>query len=118
MMSSFNITFSSYPELQVEAFVAPSSDTTSAVNEWLSANGLKASPISPAGDILSFSIPVSQANTLFDAAFSVFTHEATGKQAIRTLSYSLPSVLTNHIQFVHPTTACGSLMPVFLLRKN
>jgi tripeptidyl-peptidase I len=95
-------------DFQVEAFVAPSSDTVSAVTEWLSANGLKASPVSPAGDIVSFSVPVSQANKMLNADFSVFTDQATGEQAIRTLSYSVPAALTNHIQFIHPTTACVS----------
>ncbi|KAF8488535.1 family S53 protease-like protein [Gautieria morchelliformis] len=90
---------------EVETFVAPSSDTTTAVNEWLSSNGLTASPISPAGDMLAFSIPVSKANQLFAADFILFTHQATGEQTIRTLSYSIPSVLQNHIAFVHPTTA-------------
>jgi tripeptidyl-peptidase-1 len=87
----------------VEEFVAPSSDTTAAVNEWLTSNGLKASPISPAGDWLGFSIDVKKANDLLDADFSVFTHQATGKQTIRTLSYSIPAALKGHIELVHPT---------------
>jgi tripeptidyl-peptidase I len=94
--------------LQVEVFVAPSSDTMTAVNEFLSANSLKASPVSPAGDIVSFSVPVAQANKIFNADFSVFTHQASGEKAIRTLSYSVPAALKNHIQFIHPTTACVS----------
>ena len=46
---------------------------------------------------------VKTANDLFDANFSVFTHVATGKQAIRTLAYSVPAILADHIDFVHPT---------------
>jgi len=90
---------------EVEAFVTPSSETTAALNQWLSANGLAASPISPSGNMLGLSIPVSKANELFAADFSVFTHQATGEQSIRTLSFSIPSGLTSHIEFVHPTTA-------------
>ncbi|KAF8531378.1 subtilisin-like protein [Gautieria morchelliformis] len=90
---------------EVEAFVAPSSATATAVNEWLSSNGLTASPVSPAGDMLSFSLPVSKANELLAADFAIFTHQATGEQTIRTLSYSVPAALANHIEFVHPTTA-------------
>ena len=78
------------------------------MNQWLSSNGLTASPVSPAGDMLGFSIPVSRANELFAADFSVFTHQATGEQAIRTLSFSIPSTLMSHIEFIHPTTACVS----------
>ena len=95
---------------QVEAFVAPSSQTSTAINEWLSSGGLKAFPISPAGDMLEFSIPVWKANELFAADFSEFTHQATGEQVIRTLSYSVPASLSNHIEFIHPTTTCVSWM--------
>jgi tripeptidyl-peptidase I len=105
MMVVLATTMQLTPGVQVEAFVAPSSATTAAVNEWLTSNGLTASSISPAGDMLAFSIPVSQANQLLAADFTVFTHQATGEQTIRTLSYSVPAALTSHIQFVHPTTA-------------
>ncbi|KAF8585820.1 family S53 protease [Ramaria rubella] len=88
---------------QVETFVAPTLESTTAVNEWLTANGLKSSPISPAGDWISVSMNVKQANELFGADFSVFTHQATGKQAIRTLSYSVPETVKDHIELVHPT---------------
>ncbi|KAF8516711.1 family S53 protease-like protein [Hysterangium stoloniferum] len=90
---------------EVEAFVAPSPETTSAVQDFFAANKIKATTTSPAGDWLSFSIPVSQANDLFDADFTVFTHKETGTQAIRTLTYSIPSSLKEKIDFIHPTIA-------------
>ncbi|GJJ09797.1 hypothetical protein Clacol_004021 [Clathrus columnatus] len=90
---------------EVEGFVAPSSETKSAVDEWLSANGIQATTISPAGDWLGFTIEVSKANELFKTEFSVFTNEATGDQTIRTLAYSLPADLQSHINLVHPTVA-------------
>ena len=65
----------------------------SAVNAWLSENGLEAVPISPAGDWLSFSVPVSKANEMFNTEFSVFRHEETGKESVRTLAYSIPTEL-------------------------
>jgi tripeptidyl-peptidase-1 len=91
--------------VQAEAFVAPTSNTIEAVHEFLAVNNIKATVISPAGDWLNFSIPVSQANDLFRADFTVFTHEATGKQAIRTLAYSVPPSLKGMVDFIHPTVA-------------
>lgn len=88
---------------QVEAFVKPSDESVSLVNEFLSENNISAETISPAGDWLQFSIPVSKANDLFDADFSVFTHEETGQEAVRTLSYSIPANLVGHLDLVHPT---------------
>ncbi|PSR73915.1 hypothetical protein PHLCEN_2v10273 [Hermanssonia centrifuga] len=88
---------------EVEAFVTPSADTVQAVNAWLSENSISATTISPAGDWLAFEIPVSKANELLDADFTVFQHTETGDQSIRTLAYSVPSDLTSHIELVHPT---------------
>ena len=48
-------------------------------------------------------MPVSQASSLFDAEFSVFTHQETGQQSVRTLAYSIPAALSGHLDFVHPT---------------
>ncbi|KII88063.1 hypothetical protein PLICRDRAFT_30516 [Plicaturopsis crispa FD-325 SS-3] len=88
---------------EVEAFVKPSTASVDAVNEFLSSNGVSATPLTPTGDWLGFSVPVSKANELFDADFSVFTHEQTGTQSIRTLAYSIPASLQGHVDLVHPT---------------
>ena len=87
----------------MQKFVAPSQDSVNAVNAWLKEVGVTATTISPAGDWLSVSVPISKANELFDADFSVFKHTETGKEAIRTLSYSIPKELDGHLDFVHPT---------------
>ncbi|KZV71302.1 subtilisin-like protein [Peniophora sp. CONT] len=88
---------------QVEAFVAPKQDTTDAVNAFLTQAGLKSEVITPAADQISITLPVHQANELFDANFETFTHTSTGKQAVRALAYSLPADLAPHVEFVHPT---------------
>ncbi|KAF8195013.1 family S53 protease-like protein [Pholiota molesta] len=88
---------------EVEAFVAPSPESVSLVQQWLAANNITAHAISPAGDWLQFSMPISQANALLDADFTVFTHPETGTTLTRTLSYSIPSALVGHVDLVHPT---------------
>lgn len=82
----------------------PAQESVDAVNAWLKSNGLNATTLSPAGDWVGFSVPVSKANKLFDADFSVFSHVETNQTQIRTLSYSIPSSLNAHIDLVHPTT--------------
>ena len=89
---------------QVESFVAPKQETVDAVMAWLKENDIEATKASPAGDWLSFSIPVSKANEMLDADFSEFTHIDTGKTFIRTLTYSIPTDLKGQLDFVHPTT--------------
>ncbi|KAI0031217.1 subtilisin-like protein [Vararia minispora EC-137] len=90
---------------EVESFAAPSAETKQAVMDWLSANAVEAKPVTPAGDWLAIRVPVSKANALFNADFSVFEHVGSRTQSVRTLEYSLPAALTQHIRAVHPTTA-------------
>lgn len=58
---------------------------------------------------------MSKANDLLAAEFSTFTHEETGSQLVRTLSYSLPTDLVDHIQFVHPTVKYVPAVSLVLL---
>ncbi|KAI0312873.1 Pro-kumamolisin, activation domain-containing protein [Amylostereum chailletii] len=88
---------------EVNAYVAPKEDTVDAVQAWLSSNGINATSLSPTGDWLGFETTVEHANDLFDASFSTFTHQGTGAQAVRTLSYSIPASLKGHLDLVHPT---------------
>jgi len=75
------------------------------VTQWLSDNGAESTALTPAGDWISFAVPVSKANQMLKADFSVFTHLDSGKESIRTLEYSLPADLSSHINLVAPTTS-------------
>ncbi|KAJ6548429.1 family S53 protease [Mycena capillaripes] len=88
----------------VAEYVKPTSDALSAVTSWLQTNKISATTISPAGDVLQFKILVSQANSLFNTEFSVFTHSTTDETTIRTLQYSLPVELSAAVAYIHPTT--------------
>ena len=81
----------------------PKADSVNAVNAWLSENELSATPLTSSGEWLALEVPVSKANELFDADFTVFTHSASGQQSVRTLSYSIPTDLVGHLDLVHPT---------------
>ncbi|KAJ7121457.1 family S53 protease-like protein [Mycena epipterygia] len=89
---------------EVKSFVQPSPTKISAFNAFASANGLKPTVISPNGDWVSITLPVSQANKLFAARFEVFAHPAMTHAITRTLSVSLPSELVGHVDVLHPTT--------------
>ncbi|KAK7008273.1 serine protease S53 [Favolaschia claudopus] len=90
---------------EVAKFVRPSAVTVSEVSEWLSEHGITAKTVSPAGDLLEITVPISKANALLGAQFNAFKHVESGKTSIRTLSYSVPASLQQHINFVHPTVA-------------
>lgn len=83
--------------------MTPKPESVTAVNAWLANNGVHATSISPAGDWMAIEVPVSKANELLGAHFSVYKDDTTGRQIIRTLSYSIPAELKGHLDLVHPT---------------
>ncbi|PIL33192.1 hypothetical protein GSI_04642 [Ganoderma sinense ZZ0214-1] len=90
---------------EVRQLVAPAQGSADAVNAWLNENGVSTNMISTTGNRLSFEVPVGKANELLAADFSVFRHDDTGEEAVRTLSYSIPTELQRHIDLIHPTVS-------------
>ena len=84
--------------------VAPSAESVEKVTAWPSKNNINANKISPAGDWLGINVPVSKANALLNADFSEYTVEKTNTTAVRTLAYSIPETLKDHLAFIYPTT--------------
>lgn len=91
---------------EVDAFLGPTVETATAVNAWLAENGISAKKVSSVGDWIEFTLPVNQANTLFDADFTLFKHTVDGTEAIRTLQYSLPVDLQSSISLLYPGVSC------------
>ncbi|KAF7310501.1 Family S53 protease-like protein [Mycena chlorophos] len=88
----------------IKSFVEPSAATLAAFQSFASANGLTPTVISPNGDWLSITLPVSQANSLFAANFEKFSHPELADPIVRTLSVSFPEELVGHVEVLHPTT--------------
>ncbi|CDO70468.1 hypothetical protein BN946_scf184569.g11 [Trametes cinnabarina] len=89
---------------EVDQLVAPPAESVQTVTSWLKNNGIDAEAYSSAGDMLRIQISPAQANTLFNANFSTYVHEKTNTTMVRTLSYSLPADVNEHLAFVYPTT--------------
>ncbi|KAK7439369.1 hypothetical protein VKT23_017593 [Stygiomarasmius scandens] len=91
---------------EVKSFAAPTEDTVNAVSQWLQESGVTDFETSgPFGDWISISVPASKADELFDASFEEFVHIESGERFVRTLQYSVPQDLLQHVELVHPTTA-------------
>ncbi|EIW76535.1 hypothetical protein CONPUDRAFT_131111 [Coniophora puteana RWD-64-598 SS2] len=98
---------------EVHALMAPTQDTHEVVNEWLASHGLDESSLvrSSIKDWVSFLVPVSLAEEMFDTHFHVYKHDQSAEAVIRTTSYSLPEVLHAHIDLVHPMIMYTSPKP-------
>ncbi|KAF7378162.1 Family S53 protease-like protein [Mycena sanguinolenta] len=90
---------------EVKTYMQPSAATISVFDAFASVNGLTPTVISPNGDWVSITLPVSKANALFAAEFEHFTHPSLHGPITRTLSVSLPTELVGHVDVLHPTTA-------------
>ncbi|KAH9855354.1 subtilisin-like protein [Lenzites betulinus] len=89
---------------EVDQLTAPSTDAVQTVTNWLTKNGITSQMYSSSGELLTIQIPSAQANTLFNANFTAYTHGATNTTMVRTLTYSLPADVSEHVNFVYPTT--------------
>ncbi|KAI0327739.1 subtilisin-like protein [Cubamyces sp. BRFM 1775] len=90
---------------ETEQYVAPKPASLGKVNTWLREHNISGTAASPAGDWISFQLPVSQANELFSANFSTFKDTHAGIDVVRTLAYALPAELQGHVDFIHPTVS-------------
>ncbi|KAA1475846.1 family S53 protease [Dentipellis sp. KUC8613] len=89
---------------EVRQFTRPAQASFDALTSWLSAHNLTNTRLSPAEGSLKLNVTAAQANELFKANYSVFTHQSTGRTVVRTLEYGLPDELQGHVDMVHPAT--------------
>ncbi|KAL1941498.1 hypothetical protein VTO73DRAFT_6937 [Trametes versicolor] len=89
---------------QVAQVAAPAPESMAAVTGWLQSHGLTPDAVSSSGDMLTVRMSLEKANSVLNANYSAFVHTATNTTMWRTLSYSVPAHLDEHLSFVYPTT--------------
>ncbi|KAH9061848.1 subtilisin-like protein [Lactarius deliciosus] len=91
---------------QVADLVAPHADTLELINSWLEHLGIPPSSVSRTlGSWLTLTgVPVSQANDILGASYQLYNHVETNHTVLRTISYSIPEALHEHIHTIVPTT--------------
>jgi len=92
---------------EAQDLVAPHPDSVAAVNSWLESHSID--PLnsvyrSGSGDWVTLRIPVDLAEKMLGTKYNVYRHTATGEEIVRTLSYSVPKELYEHIDVIAPTT--------------
>lgn len=92
---------------EVQALLQPTQKTTETVLEWLEDN--EVTDVSNEGDWVTFKTNVSNANALLGTEFGWYRNEYRGKDYLRTLEYSVPSAVSEHINLVAPTIRFGSM---------
>lgn len=95
---------------EVEALFPPPKDASDKVVAWLESNGIKDYRVD--GLFIDFAAEVATANKLLGASYQRYQNNGVTK--LRTLQYSIPDGLQEHIAFVDPGTFFGraSVAPV------
>lgn len=91
----------------MEELVAPHADTVDVVDSWLTAHGVDLSSNvtrNNAGDLISVVLPLSKVESMLSTKYHIYKHKRTSEKIVRTLSYSLPRDLHDHIDMIQPTT--------------
>ena len=97
---------------QVDALSAPHPHSTGLVENWLSHHDLLHDPESQltrsfSRGWISLFVSVDRLEQMLGTKYHVYKHSATKTTIIRTIGYSLPSILHDHVTVVTPSTYFG-----------
>ena len=84
---------------------APSTESIEAVKTWLASAGISTHRIKQGQSLgfLEFEATVDEAEDLLNTKYNVYEHTETGQPHVACEEYSIPSHLTEHVDFVYPT---------------
>ncbi|OCH96339.1 subtilisin-like protein [Obba rivulosa] len=96
---------------EVDALVAPHSDSVDLVESWIAAHDIDTSAChhSDGGDWLSIEVSVAEAERILGTQYNVYRHAGSDDYVVRAMNYSLPSILHGHVAVVAPTTYFGTM---------
>lgn len=91
---------------ELATYMTPSADAQAAVNGAISALGAQVVSKSVVGDKITVSTTVEKASQYFGAKFSEYS--AKGESVHKTLEYTIPSSIAEHVSDVYPISTFGS----------
>jgi tripeptidyl-peptidase-1 len=98
-----------YQGHELRSLLQPSEEASSSAISWLQDHNVTA--IQDDGEYVLFSTDVKTANQMLDTEFSWYRSEE-NQMVLRTMRYSIPEGVKDHVNFVQPTTRFGSLKPL------
>jgi tripeptidyl-peptidase-1 len=98
--------FQSHEEMK--RMIMPSKETVSSVSAWLESFGVE--DVNQDSDWLTIKTTVGVANKMLDTQFAWFvSEEQNPRKILRTLEYSVPDAVAEHINLVQPTTRFAAI---------
>ncbi|KAH8689985.1 tripeptidyl-peptidase [Talaromyces proteolyticus] len=100
--------FQSHDEMK--QMLLPSDRAAESVVSWLQSAGV--TDIAQDADWIDFTTTVGIANELLDTQFQWYTNQVQRHRSLRTLHYSVPDDVAEHIYMIQPTTRFGGIRPM------
>lgn len=94
---------------EVEDLMRPATAVSDQLLAWLKSKGVTNDSVESYGNWISFRATVSQAEQMLKTEFFYYHHDDSPTTLIRTLRYSLPREIYQHIHLIQPTTRFGRL---------
>lgn len=94
---------------ELKSFLRPSPEVSDALVSWLDTEKVPLEKVKDDGDWISFTVPVGQAEEMLSTKFYNYRHSKTGVNIIRTLQYSVPKSIRDHVHMIQPTTRFGQI---------
>jgi tripeptidyl-peptidase-1 len=102
----YGLHFDSHDEMK--RMILPTQETVDSVISWLTAAGITDVEID--GDWATFKTTVGVANKILDTKFAWYiSDEAKPRLALRTLEYTVPDEVAEHINLIQPTTRFAAI---------
>ncbi|TDL18411.1 tripeptidyl peptidase A [Rickenella mellea] len=91
---------------EVEELVTPAEESIRVVDGWLAAYGFNQSDLSrsPARDWVKVRAPVRVVEEMLNTTYHHWTHDESRRTSVAALSYSVPHIISDHIELIQPTT--------------
>lgn len=95
---------------ELKDLVRPRAESTNAILSWLEQSGVESRDIHNDGEWIHFYAPVKRAEEMMRTAFRTYESTShTGVKRIRSLEYSVPREIRDHIDIIQPTTRFGNI---------
>lgn len=95
---------------ELKDLIKPRAESTKAVLSWLEESGVSSEDITNDGEWITFHAPVERAESMLGTTFKTYQNQVRRDvKRVRSLSYSVPKTIRDHIDLIEPTTRFGQI---------
>jgi tripeptidyl-peptidase-1 len=99
---------------ELKDLIKPRAESSDAILNWLKDSGIPTEDVVNDSEWINFIAPVSKAESMLNTTFKTYQSLVRkDMQKIRTLHYSVPREVRDHIDMIQPTTRFGQIRPQF-----